>query len=274
MIDKRRLGTWIGIIVVLACCSWTGYYFLNRPPVESAGEAVTLTKEAAAQAALARKEGKDIRNRQYAAQIFREILRTPPETLVVTAVLKGDSDSALRAAKIWEMTEPGNPIALSLLEAFKRTRTCGIERCSARLTGYRSDQDFNTWLAGIKNKYPGNSNVILMTTGDAADSKAFAAALKNKDSNLDFNFSAELCAPWIGADTTARLRKDWENTRSTPAALRLVQRLTCRNDSFRAPPGDMEEALQVLEAAVKTSPETDLESIRDAYLWAKKWTTE
>ena len=274
MMDKRRLGTWIGIIFVLVCFSWTGYYFLNKSPVVGTDAEIVLPKEAALQAALARKEGKDIRNRQYAAKLFREILEISPESLVVTAILKGDSDSVLRAAKIWEMTEPGNQIAQALLEALKRTRACGVEPCSVRLTGYRSNQDFNAWLTSIKTKHPNNPNVILMTIKDIEDSKTFANALKNKDSNLDFNFGVELCAPWTGDDITARLRRDWKNARSTPAALRLVQRLTCCNDSFCATPKDSEEALNVLKSAVKTAPETDLESIRDAFLWAKIRTTE
>ncbi len=274
MLDKRRLGTWIGIIFILVCLSGTGHYFLTKSPVVSAGEEIILPKEVALQAALARKAGKDIRNLEHTAKLFSELLSVPPESLVVDAILKGDSDSALRTAQIWEMTEPGNPIAQSLLEAFKRTRTCGNESCSVHLTGYRSNKNFNAWLNDLKAKHPTNPHVILMTMDNTENSKPFASAIKSKDSNLDFNFGVELCSHWVGNDVTARLRKDWKNKRSTPAALRLAQRLTCCNDDFCATTKDGEEALHVLETAVKTSPVTDLESIRDAFLWAKARTTE
>jgi len=274
MIDRKELAPWIAIVLVLGFLIGAGYYFVGKPPVESAGGGRVLSKEAAIQAELAIQEGKDKRNRQNAGKIFCEILKTPPETLVVTAILKGDSYSALRAAKIWEMADPGNPISRSLLEAFKRTLTCGTESCSVRLTEYKSSQDFRLWLAALKIKYPDNPNVILMTIEDIEDSKTFSKAIKSKHADLGFNFGVELCASWIEDDTTARLRNDWKNTRSTPAALRLAQRLTCSNDNFRSTSREMEEALTVLEAAVKTSPATDLESIRDAFIWAKVNTSE
>lgn len=270
MIGKKRLLPWSAIIVVLGFLTGTGYYFLNRPPVINAGEEGTLSKEAA----LEIQEGKEIRNRQNAAKIFRDILKTPPETLTITATLKGDSDSALRAAKLWELTEPGNQIAQSLQEALKRTRTCGTERCSVRLTNYKANQDFRSWLAALKTKYPDNPNVALMTVEDSDDPKPFTDAIKNPHASLDFNFSVELCAPWVGSDTTARLRKDWNNNRTVPAALRLTQRLTCCNDDFCATQKDGEEALHILEEVVKTAPATDIESIREGWLWAKARTTE
>lgn len=270
----NRLATWIAGIFVLGALTGAGYYLLSRPPVESAGGGRALSKEAAARAESAIQEGKDVRNRQNAAKIFREILKTPPEELVIAAILSGDSDAALRSAKIWEMTEPGNAIAGSLLEAFKRTRACGTESCSVRLKSYRSNEAFVSWLADLRARHPDDPNVALMTIEDIEDSKPFAAAVKNRRSDLGFNFGVELCAPWIGDDTTARLRKDWKATRSAPAALRLVQRLTCCNDSFCATQKDGEEALQVLGTAVKTAPATDLESIREGWLWAKARTTE
>jgi len=274
MLAKKRLGPCIGIVFVLICLSGASYYFLNKSPVVSAGEEIILPKEIALQAALARKEGKDIRNREHAAKLFREILNAPSESLIVEAILKGDSGSAVRTAKIWEMTEPGNPIAQALIEAFKRTRTCGNESCSVRLTGYQSNKAFNAWLNALRAKYPTNPHIALMTADGTEDEKTFASAIKSKDSNLDFNFGVELCSFWVGDDVTARLRKDWKNKRSIPAALRLTQRLTCCNDDFCATTNDGEEALTVLKTALNISSANDLESIRDAFLWAKARTTQ
>ena len=258
---------------MLVCLSGAGYYYLNKPHIVSAGSKTNiqadLKRGKAIEAELEREKADNIRKREELVKSFGEILNGPPERLVVEAILKGDSNSAAKMAKIWEMIEPTNETANWLAAAFEMTRACGNERCA----GDDYNEGFYDWLKNLKVQYPDNPHVKMMTAGIADDFNAvtndFNEAIKMKNSNLDFNFRVGLCSHWIGNEVTDRLRKDWNSQRSVPTALRLAQRLTCCNDDFCATAKEGQEAQRVLEAALKIASVNDLESIRDAYVWAK-----
>ena len=281
MIDKKRLSPWIGISSVVVCLSVAGYYFLNKPPVISAGaisEAETqadLKRVSTHKMEVERENANAVKKRKEYAKSFSALLNGQPEQLVVQVILKGDSDSAAKIAKIWEMTEPGNPIARSISEAFRITRTCGNDYCA--LGSY--NPDFYNWLHTLKVQHPNNPHVSMMTTDIDVDGlvekeRNFNKAIEMKESNLDFNFGVGSCADGMEINVAVRLRnrlrKDWDNKKSVITALRLANNLTCYTDeSFTIAEKDVKEAQKILETVLKTASVNDLESIQNKYILIK-----
>lgn len=267
MLDKKRLAIWIGLVFAFVCLLCVSYYLVNDRFTVSTGDKTDIQTDLkrAKEIAAKMEEAEYTETREEVDKSFAKILNGPPERLVVEAILKGDSDSAAKTAKIWQISEPENEIAQRLVSSFRRTRACGNEVCA--IPDY--NEGFNNWLKNLSAQHPDNLNISLMTTDGMEDSKSFTRAIKTKDSNLDFNFGVNLCSFWIGAEVTDRLRKDWNDKKSVPTALRLAQRLTCCNDDFCATAKDGQEAQKVLEKALTIASVNDLESIKDAYLWAK-----
>lgn len=192
------------------------------------------------------------------------------ENIVVQAIVKGDSEAALRGTKAWVTAEPNNPIAQSLAKAFTRTLSCGSEARSVRIRDYAAP--FSGWIKDLRTKYPNNPNIAMMAVELDCDGldciqKNFYKALEMKGSNLDFNFWVELCDYWVGNKLTNRLRADWKNKKTIPTALRLAQRLTCCNDDFCATAKEGQEAQKTLEQVLRLDPTND--SIKEALSWAQ-----
>lgn len=270
MIENKQQAVWTGVAIVLVCLFAAGRRLLDRPPVVSAGNAVDsraeLRRGEEISAGIARERAEDAKRRQELLRSFTGLLDGPPERLAVEAVLRGDSAAAARMAKIWALSEPGNPVARSLAEGFACAGASGKGNCA----DYNSNEEFYNWRRGLKVRYPDNRYVIMMTAGIAPDLDAvadnFNKAVKIKGSDLGFNFDVPLCAYWLPVDMTDRLREDWRRDRSVPAGLRLVQRLTRCDAAPTASEGTGEEAARVLKTLIKICPAGDLEAVLEAYL--------